>query len=46
VLRALATALKNALFDAAFRDVALPGSVSQLDRCGSLLDGAEELAVG
>ncbi len=43
---ALATALKNALFDAAFEGVALPGSGSQLDRCGSLLDRAEELAVG
>jgi hypothetical protein len=43
---ALATKLKNALFGAAFQDVALPDSGSQLDRCGSLLDRAEELAVG
>jgi hypothetical protein len=43
---ALATQLKSALFDAAFQDVALPGSGTQLDRCGSLLDRAEELALG
>jgi hypothetical protein len=43
---ALATELKNALFDAAFEGVPLPGSGSQLDRCGSLLDRAEGLAVG
>jgi hypothetical protein len=43
---ALATELKNGLFDAAFEDVALPGSTSLLDRCGSLLERAEELATG
>ena len=43
---AVATELKNALFAAAFEGVALPGSGSQLDRCASLLDRAEELAVG
>jgi hypothetical protein len=43
---ALATELKNGLFDAAFEDVALPGSTSLLDRCGSLLERAEELASG
>jgi len=43
---ALATELKKALFAAAFEGVALPGSDSQLDRCASLLDRAEELAVG
>jgi hypothetical protein len=42
----LATELKNALFAAAFDDVALPGSGSQLDRCGSMLDRAEELVTG
>jgi len=42
----VATELKNALFAAAFEGVALPGSGSQLDRCASLLDRAEELAVG
>jgi len=43
---ALATELKNGLFDAAFEDVALPGSTSLLARCGSLLERAEELATG
>jgi hypothetical protein len=43
---ALATELKNGLFDAAFEDVALPGSTSLLDRCGSLLERAKELATG
>ena len=43
---ALATELKSALFDAAFENAALAGSGSQLDRCGSLLDRAEESAVG
>jgi hypothetical protein len=43
---ALATELKNGLFDAAFEDAALPGSTSQVDRCESLLDRAEELATG
>jgi hypothetical protein len=43
---ALATELKNRLSDAAFEDVALPGSTSLLDRCGSLLEQAEELATG
>jgi hypothetical protein len=43
---ALATDIKDGLFDAAFEDVALPGSTSLLDRCGSLLERAEELAAG
>jgi hypothetical protein len=43
---ALATELKNGLFAAAFEDAALPGSTSQIDRCQSLLDRAEELATG
>jgi hypothetical protein len=43
---ALATELKGALFDAAFEDTALPGSGSQLGRCGSMLDRAEELVTG
>jgi hypothetical protein len=43
---AVVTELKNALFAAAFEGVALPGSGSQLARCASLLDRAEELAVG
>ena len=34
------------LFAAAFEGAALPGSGSQLDRCASLLDRSEELAVG
>jgi hypothetical protein len=42
----LATQLKNGLFDAAFEDTALPSSGSQLARCESLLDRAEELATG
>ncbi len=42
----LATELKNALFAAAFDDVALPGSGSQLGRCGSMLDRAGELVTG
>jgi hypothetical protein len=42
----LATELKNALFAAAFDDVALPGSGSQLGRCGAMLDRAEELVTG
>ena len=42
----LAMEIKNGLFDAAFEDIALPGSTSLLDRCGSLLDRAEELAAG
>jgi uncharacterized protein YozE (UPF0346 family) len=43
---ALATELKNRLFDAAFDDVALPAATNLLDRCGSLLEQAEELASG
>ena len=43
---ALATELKNGLFDAAFDDVGLPGSGSQLGQCRSMLDRAEELATG
>ena len=43
---ALVTEIKNGLSDAAFEDVALPGSTSQLDRCGSLLERSEELATG
>jgi hypothetical protein len=42
----LATELKNALFAAAFDDVALPSSGSQLGRCGAMLDRAEELVTG
>jgi hypothetical protein len=42
----LATELKQRLFDAAFRDTALPGSSSLQARCGALLDRAEELAAG
>jgi hypothetical protein len=43
---ALATELKNGLTQAAFEDVALPGSGSQLGRCGAMLDRAEELVTG
>jgi hypothetical protein len=42
----LAAELKSALFAAAFEDVALPGSGSQLGRCGAMLDRAEELVTG
>jgi hypothetical protein len=42
----LATELKNALFAAAFDDVALPSSGSQLGRCGAMLDRAKELVTG
>ena len=41
---ALATEMKQGLFDAAFEDTGLPGSGSLLARCGALLDRAEELA--
>lgn len=43
---ALATELKQRLFDAAFEDTALPGSDSLLGHCQAMLDRAEELATG